>query len=65
MERYLVGIDFLACKDVSLGTGPLRVWAYYWFQLPLVRPKLRFVEDWYQRLCGRAAYRKHIIFPLS
>jgi hypothetical protein len=32
-------------------------------QLPVERPAIPHVEGWYGRLCERAAFREHVIFP--
>jgi len=65
VERYLSSGSYLAGAEFSLGDIPAGVWAYRWFNLPIERPKLSALEAWYNRLCQRAAYQKHIMLPLT
>lgn len=58
-NRYLGGNEF------SLGDIPLGVWAYRWFNLPIERPKLTKIENWYESLKQRKPYQTHIMIPLS
>ncbi len=65
IENQLAHGTFVAGENLSLGDIPLGVWAYRWFNLPIERPKPARLEAWYQRLCDRPAYRKHIMIPLT
>lgn len=58
-SRYLAGDLF------TIGDIPLGVWAYRWFNLPIERPKLTSLDDWYKRLCDRPPYQKHIMIPVT
>jgi glutathione S-transferase len=65
VDNQLQNRPYLAGGEFTIGDIPLGVWAYRWFNLPVERPNLVHLEDWYKRLCGRAAYQKHIMIPLS
>jgi glutathione S-transferase len=65
VDRQLQQRPYLAGGEFSIGDIPLGVWAYRWFNLPIERPKLVSLEEWYKRLCDRAPYQKHIMIPLS
>jgi glutathione S-transferase len=56
---------YLAGDEFSLGDIPLGVWAYRWFNLPVDRPELVNLEEWYRRLCRRPPYQKHVMLTLS
>jgi glutathione S-transferase len=58
-SRYLAGDLF------SIGDIPLGVWVHRWFNLPVERPKLISLDDWYKRLCDRQPYQKHIMIPVT
>jgi glutathione S-transferase len=58
-SRYLGGDAF------TLGDIPVGVWAYRWFNLPTERPNFQNLSAWYQGLCARPPYQKHIMIPLS
>ena len=65
VERYLDGQSFLGGDSLSIGDLPVGIWAYRWFSMPIERPSMPNVEEWYRRLCERPAYREHIMIPLS
>ncbi len=65
VDRYLNESNYLAGDTFSMGDIPLGVWAYRWFNLPIDRPRLHRVKQWYERLCERVPYQKHIMIPLT
>jgi glutathione S-transferase len=57
-HNFIAGADFSLC-DISWG-----VHAHRWFGMDyqgLARPDLAAVRAWYDRLCERAAYRRHVV----
>jgi glutathione S-transferase len=65
IERHLQDRSYVAGAEFSIGDIPLGVWAYRWFSLPIDRPPLANLHGWYQRLCDRLPYQKHIMIPLT
>ena len=59
IHPYLAG-DSLTMADISPGPA-----IYRYFQLDIERPELPNVTAWYERLCQRPAYRKHVMFPFG
>jgi glutathione S-transferase len=59
ISRYLGGEEF------SIGDIPLGVWAYRWFNLPIERPKMARIENWYENLKQRKPYQTHIMIPVT
>jgi len=59
-ERSYIAGDTLSLADIAAG-GTL----YRWFEMPIERPRLPRVEDWYARLRERPAYRKGICLPFD
>ena len=55
---YLAGL--FSMGDIPIGTEVQR-----WIRLPIERPKLPHLEAWFERLCARPAFRKHVDIPLS
>lgn len=49
----------------GIGDIPLGCYAYAWFEFPITRPFMPHLEDWYQRLTQREAYRKAVMTPLT
>lgn len=56
---YVVG-DSLTMADIPIGPAIHR-----YFQLDIERPELPNVSAWYERLCARPAFRKHVMFPFG
>jgi glutathione S-transferase len=54
-SEYLGGASF-SIADIAV--GPL---AYRWLTLPVDRPNLPNVKRWYDLLCKREAFRKHVV----
>jgi glutathione S-transferase len=65
VEDQLTKSCYLGGEEFSLGDIPLGVWAYRWFSLPIDRPNLPKIDDWYERLKQRKPYQTHIMIPLS
>jgi glutathione S-transferase len=65
VENQLLQGPFVAGDQLSLGDIPVGVWAYRWFNLPIERPKLPNLENWYERLKRRKPYQVHIMLPLT
>lgn len=59
-DTPFLGGDALGMADIPAG-----VTAHRWFALPLDRPRLPALEDWYSRLTERPAFRAHVAVPLS
>jgi glutathione S-transferase len=65
VENQLQQGLFVAGDQLSLGDIPVGVWAYRWFNLPIERPKLSNLENWYERLKQRKPYQAHIMIALT
>jgi glutathione S-transferase len=65
VEDQLGKSQYLGGGEFSLGDIPLGVWAYRWFNLPIERPKMARIENWYESLKQRQPYQTHIMIPLS
>jgi len=65
LDKHLAGRDYLAGQSFTVADIPMGVASYRWFNLPLERPAMANVERWYQRLCGRAAFKQHCMLPLT
>ena len=49
----------------SMGDIPVGAEVQRWIRLPIERPKLPHLEAWFERLCARPAFKKHVDIPLS
>jgi len=65
VDHYLSESRYLAGDTFSMGDIPLGVWAHRWLNLPIDRPQLPRVEQWYKRLSEREPYQKNIMIPLK
>ncbi|WP_375069139.1 glutathione S-transferase family protein [Stenotrophomonas lactitubi] len=70
--------DFLALPNATLATQPwlsgekfamgdiaLGSLIYAWFELPIQRPDLPHLADWYTRLRERPAYQRGVMSPMT
>jgi glutathione S-transferase len=46
-----------------MGDIPVATFLYRYFTLDIDRPRLPRLEAWYERLCGRPAYRIAVLRP--
>jgi glutathione S-transferase len=65
LEHYLESRAYVAGAEFTMGDIPVGVWAYRWYAMPIERPELRQLKAWYERLTQRAAFREHVMQPLS
>jgi glutathione S-transferase len=49
----------------SMGDIPIGAEVQRWMRLPMERPKLPNLEAWFERLCARQAFKKHVDLPLT
>ncbi|MDB4222991.1 glutathione S-transferase family protein [Granulosicoccus sp.] len=61
LDTHLSDKDFVAGKHFTMGDIPLGCVAYRFFNVEVERPSLPYLEAWYQRLCERPAYEKHVM----
>lgn len=59
-ENRWLGGDRFTVADMPCG-----VLTYRWLNLPVERPPLPALEDWYARLAGRRAYQRQVMTGLS
>lgn len=52
-------------ENFGLGDIPIGCFAYAWFEFPIERPSLPQLENWYERLKVRPAYRSAVMTPLT
>jgi glutathione S-transferase len=65
LEQGMEGRDYVGGKTFTMGDIPLGAFTYRWNALDVKRPSLPGVEAYYRRLQQRAAYKKHVMLPLS
>jgi len=65
LEQSLEGRDYVGGRAFTMGDIPLGTFLNRWNALDIKRPKLTRVEAYYARLQQRAAYKKHVMLPLS
>ncbi|MFM0741737.1 glutathione S-transferase [Paraburkholderia xenovorans] len=54
-QRFIAG-DGFTLADISIGAL-----AHRWFRLPIARPHYAHLQRWYEEMCGRAPFHKHIV----
>lgn len=61
LDRHLSAQAYVAGESFTMGDIPLGCVAYRYFNVEVERPPLPHLEAWYQRLCQRPAYQKHVM----
>lgn len=56
---------WLSGEAFAMGDIPLGSLIYAWFELPIQRPELSHLADWYARLRERPAYQRGVMSPLT
>lgn len=62
-ETRLSSQPWLGGDAFTMGDIPLGALIHRYFTLPIDRPALPALEDWYERLRERPAYRRHAMIP--
>ena len=65
MDRQLDGRDHLVADTLTMADIPFLGFIYRWHEMDIERPPLPNLDAWYQRLCERETFRKHIMIGLS
>ena len=61
LDTHLSDKNFVGGKKFTMGDIPLGCVAYRFFNVEVDRPAMPHLEAWYQRLCERPAYVKHVM----
>ena len=64
-DAALAKAPYLSGDALGIGDIPLGCIAYGWFEMPIKRPSLPHLEDWYRRLQARPAFRKGVMTGLT
>lgn len=65
LDDHLADQQFMAGDALTIGDIPLGSMMYRYFNLQIERPSVPHVEAWYERLCARPAYEKHVMIPFG
>ena len=65
LDGHLRGRPFIAGERLTMGDIPVGVLCYRYHALGIARAPLGNLEAWYGRLTSRAAFRRHVMLPLS
>jgi glutathione S-transferase len=65
LDAALAGAAWLGGMRFTVADIPCGVLAYRWMNLPVERPALHALADWYARLCERPAYRRQVMTGMS
>lgn len=64
-DQVLAAQPWLSGARFAMGDIPLGAFAYAWFEMPIERPPLPHLQDWYARLQQRPAYRTAVMTALT
>lgn len=65
LDRHLQNNRFVAGEQFTMGDIPLGPAIYRYMNLDIDRPKLDALDRWYQQVCERPAFQKHVMIPFG
>ena len=65
LDEYLGDKYYIAGEEFSLGDIPPGAAAYRYFSLPIERPVLTNLQNWYQKLVDRPKFKELVMIPLA
>ncbi len=65
VDRYLGESEYLAGPRFTIGDIPVGIMTYRWFSLDIERENYPNAKRWYDALCQRPAYKKHIMITMT
>jgi len=65
LDKALENKPFIAGQSFNMGDIPVGAACYRYRSLDIVRPDLPHLARWYESLQERAAFRDHVMIPLS
>lgn len=64
-DQTLAQQNWLSGQAPGMGDIPLGSFIYAWFEMPIERPEMRHLRDWYERLQERPAYQAAVMTALT
>ena len=65
LDDHLSRNTYVGGNSFTMADIPIGPIAYRWYELPIKREEFANLKRWYDALCGRPAFRKHIMTGLS
>lgn len=65
VDQALAKQPWLSGEHFAMGDIPLGCFIYAWFEMPIARPDLPHLADWYARLRQRPAFQRAVMTPLT
>lgn len=65
LDDHLSRNTYVGGNSFTMADIPIGPIAYRWYELPIKREEFVNLKRWYDTLCGRPAFRKHIMTGLS
>ncbi len=65
LNSELAKQPYLSGDSFGIGDISFACYVYAWFNLPVERPSFPHLEQWYERVSSRRAFKKVVALPLS
>ncbi|HWA14594.1 MAG TPA: glutathione S-transferase [Burkholderiales bacterium] len=65
LDAHLRSRNYIVGEDLTMGDIPLGCAIWRWYGLPIERPAAPNVQRWFDILCGRPAYKKVVMHPVT
>jgi glutathione S-transferase len=64
LDGHLAKRHYVCGDNFTMADIPLGAFAYRWHMLPIERPELANLYEWFQRLSERPAFKQRVMLPL-
>ena len=65
LDKYLGNRKYIAGEEFSIGDIPPGAAAYRYLSLPIERPVLTNLQNWYEKLVERPKFKEMVMIPLA
>ena len=65
LDHWLSDRSYITGETLTMGDIPVGAMAYRYYNLDIEHPDLPHMQSWYQRLCERPAYQRHVMIPFG
>ena len=65
LDQHLATRRFVTGDSLTMGDIPVGASCYRYYGLPIARPQLPDLEEWYDRLTERRSFREHVMLPIT
>ena len=65
LDHHLSRNEYVGGDRFTMADIPIAPLAYRWYELPIEREEFANLKRWYDSMCHRPAFQKHVLIGLS